>query len=87
MGLSRALAEAPEPRREPARFRDDWKSALRGNSMINRSFIQENEAARVELSELIARLDERSFNSATGSGWTIATTLCHLAFWDQRVLF
>jgi len=55
--------------------------------MINRSFIQENEAARVELSELIARLDERSFNSAIGSGWTIATTLCHLAFWDQRVLF
>lgn len=55
--------------------------------MINRSFIQENEAARVELSELIARLDERSFNSAVGSGWTMSTSLCHLAFWDQRVLF
>jgi len=55
--------------------------------MIDRGFIQENEAARVELSELIARLDERSFNSAVGSGWTISTSLCHLAFWDQRVLF
>lgn len=55
--------------------------------MIDRSFIQENEAARVELSELIARLDARSFNAAVGSGWTISTSLCHLAFWDQRALF
>ncbi len=55
--------------------------------MIIRSFIQENEAARVELGEFIARLDERSFNSAVGSGWTISTSLCHLAFWDHRVLF
>jgi len=55
--------------------------------MADRSFIQENEAARSELSELIACLDERSFGRPVGSEWTIATSLCHLAFWDRRVLF
>ena len=55
--------------------------------MGDRSFIAENEAARVELSELIARLDERAFHCPVGSGWTVSTSLCHLAFWDQRVLW
>jgi hypothetical protein len=41
----------------------------------------------VELSEFIAGLDERSFKCPVGSGWTISTCLCHLAFWDHRVLF
>lgn len=55
--------------------------------MADRSFIQENEAARLELSELIARLNEHSFALPVGSGWIVSTSLCHLAFWDQRVLF
>lgn len=55
--------------------------------MRDRSFIDENEAARVDLSKFIASLDERSFKCMVGSGWTISTSLCHLAFWDQRVLF
>jgi Mycothiol maleylpyruvate isomerase N-terminal domain len=55
--------------------------------MVDRSFADENNAARVELSELIAGLDERSFKCPVGSGWTISTCLCHLAFWDHRVLF
>jgi hypothetical protein len=55
--------------------------------MMNRGFIDENEVARLELSELIAHLDERSFNCPLGLGWTVSTLLCHLAFWDQRVLF
>jgi hypothetical protein len=55
--------------------------------MVDRSFVEENDAARVELSEFIAGLDERSFKFPVGSGWTIATCLCHLAFWDHRVLF
>jgi hypothetical protein len=53
----------------------------------NRGFVEENEAARQELGELIARLDEPSFKCAVGSGWTVSTLLCHLAFWDQRALF
>ena len=55
--------------------------------MRDRSFVEENEAARMELSQLVSRLDERSCSAAIGSGWTISTSLCHLAFWDQRVLF
>jgi hypothetical protein len=55
--------------------------------MVDRSFVDENDAARLELSEFIARLDERSFRFQVGSGWTISTCLCHLAFWDHRVLF
>ena len=55
--------------------------------MTNRSLIDENEAARLQLSELIVRLDERSFACPVGSGWTISTSLCHLSFWDQRALF
>lgn len=55
--------------------------------MVDRSFVDENDAARMELGEFIARLDERSFEFPVGSGWTISTCLCHLAFWDHRVLF
>ena len=55
--------------------------------MRDRSFIAENEAARLDLSKFIARLDEHSFKCQVGSDWTISTSLCHLAFWDQRVLF
>ena len=55
--------------------------------MVDRSFVDENDAARVELSEFVARLDERSFGFPVGSGWTISTCFCHLAFWDHRVLF
>jgi len=54
--------------------------------MVDRSFVDENNAARVEMSEFIARVDERSFAFPVGSGWTISTCLCHLAFWDHRVL-
>ena len=55
--------------------------------MVDRSFVDENDAARVELGEFIAGLDERSFKCPVGSDWTISTCLCHLAFWDHRVLF
>jgi hypothetical protein len=55
--------------------------------MVDRSFVDENDVARVELGEFIAGLDERSFKCPLGSDWTISTCLCHLAFWDNRVLF
>ena len=55
--------------------------------MIDRSFIEQNEAARLELSRLVGRLDERAFGLAVGADWTVSTVLCHLAFWDRRVFF
>ena len=56
-------------------------------SMPGYEFVLENTASRTELSRLIARLDERSFAHPIGAHWTVASTLCHLAFWDQRALF
>jgi len=47
----------------------------------------ENEAARAELAKLVNRLDAATCAFEVSPGWTIATTLCHLAFWDQRALF
>jgi hypothetical protein len=55
--------------------------------MVDRSFIKENEASRLELSELIGRLDESLYARPIGTGWTIATSLCHIVFWDQRTLY
>jgi Mycothiol maleylpyruvate isomerase N-terminal domain len=55
--------------------------------MNNREFVEENNASRLELGELIGRLGERSYEIEVGPGWTVSTVLCHLAFWDQRVLF
>jgi len=40
-----------------------------------------------ELKEIANRLDAGSVTCSIGSTWTVATTLCHLAFWDQRSLF
>jgi hypothetical protein len=54
--------------------------------MTDRALVEENHAARQELADLIARLDERSFQCAVGSGWTVSTWLCHLAFWDRLAL-
>jgi len=54
--------------------------------MANRNFIEDNDAARQELAEVISHLDERSFALSIGSAWTISSLLCHIAFWDQRVL-
>jgi hypothetical protein len=58
-----------------------------GGIMRIRDFVEENNTSRLELEQLIGRLDENSFNLQAGSGWTVSTALCHLAFWDQRVLF
>jgi DinB superfamily len=55
--------------------------------MNDRNFVEENNTSRLELQELIRRLDEQSFNCQVGPNWTVSAVLCHLAFWDQRVLF
>ena len=39
------------------------------------------------MSGLIGQLDELVLAREVGPGWTVATALCHLAFWDQRALF
>lgn len=49
--------------------------------------VRENEATRHALVELVSTLSHDSFGCPVGPHWTVATTLCHLSFWDQRALF
>ena len=49
--------------------------------------VRENAAARQALVELVSALSEDSYRCPVGLHWTVATTLCHLCFWDQRALF
>lgn len=48
--------------------------------------VRENEATRQALVELVSTLSEDSYRCPIGLHWTVATTLCHLCFWDQRAL-
>ena len=45
-----------------------------------------NAAERERLRRVVAGLSDADLARAVGSGWTIATVLAHLAFWDQCAL-
>ena len=55
--------------------------------MANVDLCLDNDASRAELKELADRLDAGSVTCSIDSTWTVATSLCHLAFWDQRAFF
>jgi len=50
---------------------------------VNTAYATENEIARQRLSRNTARLTAEDFNRLLPNGWTIATKLTHLAFWDM----
>ena len=54
---------------------------------MTHDFVQENEASLWELQAVIEGLNENDFGREVGAGWTVATLLYHLAFWDQRTLY
>jgi len=56
-------------------------------AIMTRDFLKQNETSRAQLREFVARLTEADFKRPVGTAWTISTLLCHLAFWDQRVLY
>jgi hypothetical protein len=45
-----------------------------------------NAAERERLAKVLADLSDADLARSIGSGWTIATILAHLAFWDQWAL-
>jgi hypothetical protein len=53
---------------------------------MKRSFIEENQRERERLRSLVERLTEDQLKTPLGEDWTVAITLAHLAFWDQRSL-
>jgi hypothetical protein len=53
---------------------------------MERPFIVENARERERLRKLVARMTDEELKLPLGEGWTIASALAHLAFWDQRAL-
>jgi hypothetical protein len=54
---------------------------------VDRSYVEENAAELRRLKRLVERLSDADLSRATPGGWTVAASLAHVAFWDQRVLF
>jgi len=54
---------------------------------VNRSYIAENAAELRRLRTLVERLSDADLARPTPGGWTVASSLAHVAFWDQRILF
>ena len=54
---------------------------------MDRPFVTENERELDRLRSLVERLTDDELIFPIGNGWTIAVSLAHLAFWDQRALF
>jgi hypothetical protein len=53
---------------------------------MDRPFIIENARERERLRALINRVTDDELHLPMEAGWTIASALAHLAFWDQRAL-
>jgi len=54
--------------------------------MADRSFVADNEKERRRLSALVGRLSDQDLGRPMNGGWTVASVLAHLAFWDERVV-
>ena len=54
--------------------------------MADRAYVAENEIERKRLASLVARLSDQDLARAMPGGWTVASVLGHVAFWDQRVI-
>ncbi len=53
---------------------------------MNDTYNTENTATRERLYALTAHLSDADLNRTIASGWTVATVLVHLAFWDRYAL-
>ncbi len=52
---------------------------------MDRSFVEQNRASTERLKKLVNRLSAADLQQPVGPDWTVAITLAHLAFWDERV--
>jgi hypothetical protein len=57
------------------------------STTVDRSYIAENAAELRRLRALVERLTDADLSRPTPGGWTVAASLAHVAFWDQRILF
>lgn len=49
-------------------------------------FVAENSRERARLEKLVGRLTDAQLAHPLPAGWTVASVLAHVAFWDQRAL-
>ena len=54
---------------------------------MNRDFETANKAARERMRSLIESMSDEQLALPTVAGWTIASALAHIAFWDFRILY
>jgi hypothetical protein len=55
-------------------------------AQMERPFVVENTRERERLRRLVNRMTDEELSLPLWEGWTIASALAHLAFWDQRAL-
>ena len=54
---------------------------------MNREFQTMNKASCQKMRALIESMSDEELALPTVAGWTIASTLAHVAFWDFRILY
>ena len=54
--------------------------------MADRAYVVENEVERKRLASLVTRLSDQDLARPMPGGWTVASVLGHVAFWDQRII-
>ena len=52
----------------------------------DRSYVANNNAERARLKALVGRASDADLAKPMPAGWTVASVLGHLAFWDQRII-
>ena len=52
----------------------------------DRSYVADNQAQLARLRALVNRLDDQELAQPMPAGWTVASVLAHLAYWDQRIV-
>ena len=74
-----------EPTLRTARLSPDVQRKDRRPAM-NEAYVAENAAERERLRAIVANLDDDGLALPLPNGWTVATALVHLAFWDSYYL-
>ena len=52
----------------------------------DRSYVEDNRAELERMRAFVERASDEDLAAPMPDGWTVASVLSHLAFWDQRVL-